>query len=84
MDLHMRDRRCVTILLPQGTELSCGGAGLLVRYAQRRCGAAPWGRIAVELFRGRRGTLVLAHPAEITEAAVAEYALPLIHNYFTD
>ena len=84
MLLHTRDRRCVTILLPPGTELSGSGARLLVRYAQHRCGAAPGGKIAVDLFRSDDETLVLARPAESTEAALADYILPFVHNYFID
>ena len=84
MLVHTRDRRCVIILLPPGTELSDGGARLLVRYAQHRCGAAPWGKIAVDLFHSDGETLVLARPAEGTEAVLADYALPFVHNYFID
>ena len=84
MELSVRDRRCVTISLPAGTVLCAGAARLLIRYAQQHCGARPWGKSAVELFRGSTGTLVLARPAEITEVHFAEYALPIVHKYFTD
>lgn len=86
MEFHARDRRCVTILLPPGTEISTGGVRLLVRYAQRRCGAAPWGRLRVEEYRQDAGTeaLFIVRPAAVCTAALADYALPVVHKYFTD
>ena len=84
MELSVRDRRCVSILLPAGTVLCAGAASLLIRCAQHHCGAQPWGKTCVELFCGSTGTLVLAHPAAVTEVHFAEYALPIVHNYFTD
>ena len=84
MPLYSQDRRCVTIQLPAGTALSSGGVQLLVRYAQHRCGAAPWGGIAADLFRAPEETLVLARPAVITHVTFADWACRFIHNYFTD
>ena len=86
MTLHEADRRCITILLPPGMNLGCGGIGLLVRYALRRRGAAPWGGIIAERFGDpRRGpTLLLARPSRPVEVTVPEYALAFIHNYFMD
>ena len=74
-------RRCVMIRLPRGVVLAPGGLCLLLRYAQRRAGAAPWGGSVAEEFRARHGTLLLVRPA--LSAFVAPYALPLIHKYFT-
>lgn len=86
MEFHARDRRCVTILLPPGTEISTGGVRLLVRYAQRHCGAAPWGLLSVEEYRCGSGAeaLFIVRPAVVHTAALAEYALPVVHKYFTD
>ena len=85
MNLHTSDRRCVTILLPPGTDVSSGCARLLVRYAQRRCGASPWERICIDEFR-RAGaeTLLIARPEAARQVTVADYALPFIHKYFMD
>ncbi len=80
MDPCSPARRCVTILLPGGTALTPGALRLLLRYAQRRAGASPWGGAAADEFRAARGTLVIARPA--VSASVAPYALPLIHKYF--
>ena len=85
MDLHIPDRRCVTILLPPGTDISGGCARLLVRYAQRRCGASPWGRIRIDEFRrGGEETLLIARPDPPQRVTIADYALPFIHKYFMD
>ena len=86
MELHVRDRRCVTILLPPGTDVSSGCARLLVRYAQRLCGAPPWGGIRVEEFRSGPDTetLIIARPAVMQTVSVADYALPFVHKYFMD
>ena len=86
LGLQICDRRRVTILLPPGTALGSGGARLLVRYAQLHCGAAPWGGIYIDLFRTGSGeeTLLIARPAVVQHVAAADYALPLIHKYFTD
>ena len=85
MDLHGFDRRCVTILLPPGTDISGGCARLLVRYAQRRCGASPWGTIHIDEFRrGGEETLLIARPETAQQIMIADYALPFIHKYFMD
>ena len=86
MDLHIRDCRCVTILLPPGTDISSGCARLLVRCAQRHSGSAPWGTIYVEEFRGgsREETLVIARPAELYHVSAMGHTIPFIHKYFTD
>ena len=72
--------RCVTVRLPGGTGLTAGGVRLLVRFAQKRRGAAPWEYIAAEEFRARRGTLLIARP--VPRAQLADYALPFLHKYF--
>ena len=81
MDPFSPARRCVTILLPCGMALTSGGLRLLLRYAQRRAGTSPWGAAAADEFLAAHGTLVIARPA--LSAAVAPYALPFIHKYFT-
>ena len=84
MELQTRDSRCVTILLRPGAALSGGGARLLVRYAQRHCGAAPWGRIAVDQFRCGGQTLMIARPVSAQTARLADYAFPFLYKYFMD
>ena len=58
--------------------------GVLLAYLARRSGAVPRGGAEVDVFPGRRGTLLLVRPAGALTAAVADYALPYIHKYFTD
>lgn len=85
MESAFSEGKCVVLILPRGVTLGNGGMRLLVRYAQLRCGAAPWPYISAELFRGKSGeTLLIARPARICRVFVADYALALIHKYFTD
>ena len=81
---HIRDKRCVTILLPPGVSLGKGAAGLLIRYARRRCGAAPWGNVFVEQFSSGSGTLLLARPAVQAELVIPDDFFQFVHNYFKD
>ena len=83
MDLSAPDRPFALLLLPPGVALTPGALGLLLAYARRRRGGgAPWGGAAAEAFAGPRGTLLLVRPA--VSAAVAPYALPCLHNFFTE
>ena len=67
--------------LPPGVALSPGALGLLLAWARRRRGGAPWGGAVAEVFPGPKGTLLLVRPA--VSAALAPYALPFLHKYFT-
>ena len=73
---------CVTILLPPGLALTPGSLGLILRYAQRRGGAEPWGGAVAEVFRAAHGTLLIVRPA--LAVRLAPYALPIIHKYFKE
>ena len=68
----------ITILLPPGTALTPGAAGLLLRYAQRRAGSERWGAAAADEFRTKHGTLLLLRPA--LTACLADYALPRLRE----
>ena len=68
----------ISILLPPGTALTPGAVGLLLRYAQRRTGAARWGAAAAEVLRAPHGTLLLLRPA--LSAHLADYALPYLRG----
>jgi len=71
--------RFLTILLPRGTSLSPGAAGLLLGFARRRSGAAPWPGAVAEEFRAPRGTLLILRPAVTAE--VAPYAHSFLNKY---
>lgn len=77
--------RCVTLLLPPGLALTSGALETLLALQRRRCGkgAAPWAGADVDAFRGPGGTLLLVRETPCT-AALADYALPFLHKYFTD
>ena len=74
----------ITILLPPGLGATPGAVGVLLAYLARRGGAAPRGGAEVDVFPAKRGTLLLVRPSGALTAAVADYALPYIHKYFTD
>ena len=84
MDLHIRDGRCITILLPRGSRLSKGGTMLLVNYLQRRRGLESWGAIHADLFPGHDETLMIVRPMQTVSVRLAEYILPFLNNYFMD
>ena len=71
----------ITIRLPRGVSLTPGSLRLLLRCAQRHCGAAPWGGAVAEEFLAPHGTLLIARPA--LSAQLADYAVPFIHKHFT-
>ncbi len=73
-------RRCVTILLPPGASLAPGGLRLLLRYAHRCSGSAPWAGAVADVFAAKRGTLLVVRPALTAE--LADYALPYVYKYF--
>ena len=81
----MRSFRCVTLLLPAGMALTPGALAAILALSRRRCGGAakPWAGADVDVFRGPRGTLLLVREAPCT-AALADYALPFLHKYFTE
>ena len=81
----MLSPRCVTLLLPPGLALTSGALETLLALQRRRCGkgAAPWAGADVDAFRGPGGTLLLVRETPCT-AALADYALPFLHKYFTD
>ena len=82
MDPLSPARRCVTVLLPPGAALTPASLALLLRYAQKRTGSAPWGGAVADAFRAAHGTLWILRPA--CSAEFAPYALPIIHKYFKD
>jgi len=84
MDLHIRDQRCITILLPGGSRLSSGGTRLLVNYIQHRSKGEKWNSIQADLFPGRDETLLIIRPAQTISVSIAEYAVPFLNNYFMD
>ena len=68
----------VTISVRRGVYLRRGAVcALLARYLRRR--ARCWEGLYIDVFTGG-GTLYLIRPA----AWVADYALPIIHNKFTE
>ena len=79
----MRAPRCVTLLLPPGRTLTPGALGAVLALSRRRCGAAPWSGADVDVFRGPGATLLIVRETPCT-AALADYALPFLHKYFTD
>ena len=74
----------ITILLPPGLGVTPGAVGVLLACLARRSGKVYPGGAEVDVFPARRGTLLLVRPAGALSAAVADYALPYIHTYFTD
>ena len=84
METYIHHCRCVTIALPSGIAISCGGIRFLIRWVQHRSGCKPWDGIYAEAFRGQCGSLILARPAVYQRAEIADYVFPLIHKYFTD
>jgi len=64
----------------RGARLTPGAARALLRLLLRRRPGALWLGAYIDAFTVPGAALFIARPA----AAVADYALPVIHKYFTE
>ena len=64
----------------RGARLTSGAVLLLLRCVLRRRGSGLWLSTYIDAFTAPGASLFIARPA----VAVADYALPIIHNFFTE
>ena len=64
----------------RGAGLTCRAAAALVKRHLRRRGGDLWLEMYIDAFTAPGAALFIARPA----VRVADYALPLIHKFFTE
>ena len=74
----------ITIRLHNGATLSGGAAKLLIGYVLRRRGRPCWEEIGVDLFTGGGETMAIARPRYTVSVRLADYALPILYQFFQE